>query len=222
MFKMSFHIIYCKAKQYLCLLWKYLKKEKCSGCGEIREVNKFGFCQNCFKEINFYFNKDSSFYHIAIFDGPIKKSIHEFKYQRKKYIGKKLALFIYEHVKEKLPEFDIIVPVPLHWKKEFLRGFNQSAVIAVYLSKLFKKPVIIDAVIKVRNTQDQIGLNIQERKKNVVDAFRVKNVKMIEGKKILLVDDVFTSGATSQEIRKILKNAGAKKVIILTVAKTIT
>ncbi|HOV21561.1 MAG TPA: ComF family protein [bacterium] len=221
MFKLFFHTIYCKTNNALCLFLNLFQDQKCYGCDKKEKLSKYGFCQNCEKEIIFYQNSDTLFYHVAAYEGPIKNAIHKFKYGKKKFYGKKLALFVYDNLKEKIPEFDLIIPVPLHWKKEFSRTFNQSAIISVYLGKLFGKDVLIDGVVKTKNTPSQVELSGSEREKNVLNTFKVRKTSSIKDKKILLVDDVFTTGATTNELKKILKKAGAKNVIVITIAKTI-
>jgi len=121
--------------------------------------------------------------------------------------------------KEKI-EFDLIIPVPLHWKKEFIRGFNQSALIGNYISRKLNKKMVQNVLVKSKNTVSQTELSAEERKENVKGSFKVKNCDIIKNKIILLIDDVYTTGATLEECKKILLKRGAKKVIILTVAKS--
>jgi len=222
MFKLFFHTLYCKINNLLCLFFNLLWSEKCYACGNVSVVNKYGFCETCWKDVKLYKNKNNLFWHIAVYDGPIKDVIHNFKYGKKKFYARKLAYFVYDYVKNNFPEFDLIIPVPLHWKKEFSRGFNQSGIIAVYLSKLLKTPVFLNAIIRTKNTPAQAGLSEKERKENVSGVFKMRKEELIKGKKVVVFDDVFTTGATIEEIKKELKKAGAKKIIILTIAKTIS
>lgn len=221
MLKLFFHKIYCKAKSNFCLFFNLVWKEKCYGCGKTEKLNKYGFCQECEKKIVLYKNKDNLYWHSAVYEGPVKNAIHNFKYNKKKFYGRKLAFFVYDTICENFPDFDFIVPVPLYWKKEFLRGFNQSAIISVYLSKLFRKPVLLDIARRVKDTLPQVDLDKKMRKENVSNCFRIKKVDMVKGKRVVIFDDVFTTGATTEELKKLLRKAGAKKVIILTIAKTI-
>ncbi len=222
MLKLFFHKVYCKINRPLCLFLSIFWNEKCYSCGKVYPLNKYGFCETCWKDVKIYKNKNNLYWHIAVYDGAIKNVIQNFKYGKKKFYARKLAYFVYDNVKDSFPEFDLIVPVPLHWRKEFSRGFNQSGIIAVYLSKLFKKPVFLNAVVKIKNTQAQAGLSGKERKENVSGVFKVRRKELIKGKKVVVFDDVFTTGATADEIKKELKKEGAKKVIILTIAKTIS
>ena len=111
---------------------------------------------------------------------------------------------------------DFIVPVPLHWRRRFKRGFNQSALIA----KSFPLP---DAkfntdLVRIRYTNQQAGLTHTERKKNIKDAFAVRENHKFNGKNICLVDDIKTSGATLNECARVLKDAGANKVFAFALA----
>jgi ComF family protein len=127
---------------------------------------------------------------------------------------------IEEKIEKEKIEFDLIIPVPLHWKKEFLRGFNQSALIGNYISKKLGKKMYQNILIKSKNTKSQTELNEKERKENVKNSFKIKRNDLIKDKSILLIDDVYTTGATTEECKKILINGGAKKVIIITLAKS--
>lgn len=200
----------------------FLWPQHCIGCKRPSSLNRYGFCKECEKSIILVENlPDTENFHIFKYDGPVREAIHRFKYERKKYYGKKFALLLYDFIRDnKIEEFDIIIPVPLHWKKEFIRGFNQCAVIAFYLSKLVKKRYVSGVLVKSRNTPSQTGMGKKERVENIRESFTVKRPHFIQKKKILLLDDVFTSGATTGEIKKILLKNGAEKVIILTIART--
>lgn len=125
--------------------------------------------------------------------------------------------FINEHPEI---EFDMIIPVPLHPVREFLRSFNQSWLMAHELGKIQKKPAVYDVVVKQKNNRSQTDLSPAERKENVRDAFKVKKASLVRNKIVLIVDDVYTTGATVEEVQKTLNRAGAKKSIVLTIART--
>jgi len=119
-----------------------------------------------------------------------------------------------------LRDIDAIIPVPLHRRRLFKRRFNQSAYIAQHLSKLNKIPVDVMSLTRVKATPPQVGLSRSERQKNVRGAFKVLNNKKIKGKRLVLVDDVFTTGATVEACAKVLLKAGAESVAVLTFART--
>ena len=147
-------------------------------------------------------------------------AIHTYKYKKRKWIAFSFATwmndFITQHSEIK---FDIIIPVPLHPVKEFKRSFNQSWLIAFHLGKMQNKPAVYHALVKTKNNRSQTNLDINERKENVANVYKVRNTSIIKDKKILVIDDVYTTGATIEEVYKTLKKNGAREVKVLTVAK---
>ncbi|MEA2013563.1 MAG: ComF family protein [Verrucomicrobiota bacterium] len=115
-------------------------------------------------------------------------------------------------------DIDVIVPIPLHWLKKLLRGFNQSELFCKIISRKAKIPCK-NLLKRVKFTRKQASLSADERQKNVKKAFASKKQHIIIGKRILLVDDVFTTGATLQQATEILINAGAESVSVLTLAR---
>lgn len=113
----------------------------------------------------------------------------------------------------------IIIPVPLNKKRLLERGFNQSELIAKIFAGHFNYPLMTDTVVKYRHTRHQVGLSKKERLTNVKGAFKVENSDLIKNQIIILIDDVVTTGSTLEEIARVLKEAGAKEVWGLTVAK---
>jgi len=162
---------------------------------------------------------------------PVKKSIWLLKYKSKKRIAGIFAEVMYGKIIEELSELSvmknfrepILIPIPLSKKRYRERGYNQAELICEKLVEIDEKnnnfKLEKNTLIKIKETEHQA--NIKERRdrlKNLSDSFSVKNSKMIEGKNIILIDDVTTTGATLSEARKILKQSGAKKVIAFTVA----
>jgi ComF family protein len=154
----------------------------------------------------------------------VKKLIQNFKYPPLiKELKKELAFLIISHflLLDKKPDFSdfILVPIPLSKKKLKRRGFNQAEEIAKELAEFLKIPLISDCLIKTKETKDQVELSEKERKENVKGAFFIKNKEKIVGKNVLLVDDVFTTGATIEEAARVLKEAGAKKIVGIVIAR---
>ena len=112
-----------------------------------------------------------------------------------------------------------MVPVPLSKRKLKRRGFNQAEEIAKELSKILRIPLISSCLVKIKETPSQTELSEKERKEKIRRAFLVKEKQGIEDKKILLVDDVYTTGATIEEAAKVLKEAGAKEVFGMVIAR---
>ncbi|MCI0530453.1 MAG: hypothetical protein L0Y74_00660 [candidate division Zixibacteria bacterium] len=118
-------------------------------------------------------------------------------------------------------EFDSVIPVPLHPARKRERGFNQSDVIGEELSCFFGANLLTRNLIRRRNTKDQTRLDAAQRKNNVSNAFKVIAKYEIQGKNILLVDDVITTGATLSECARVLKESGAGCVSACTLAKAV-
>lgn len=117
---------------------------------------------------------------------------------------------------EKMPRADAIIPVPLYKKRLRQRGFNQSALFAKYLASCTGVPLILNYLVKIRDTMPQVGLSAKDRKKNIRNAFGISNKKLLQKKNIVLVDDVFTTGATVRECSKLLKKAGSGDIYVIT------
>jgi len=151
----------------------------------------------------------------GIYEGVLKRAISLMKFYGIKRLSKPLSDAM---LKMKIPEADIVMPVPLHERRLRKREFNQSALIAKYLAASMDIRVMLNGLVKVRDTMPQVGLSSQERKKNIKGAFAVENNSLISGKEVVLVDDVVTTGATVREWSKVLKKAGARKLYVSTLA----
>jgi len=114
---------------------------------------------------------------------------------------------------------EAIIPVPLHPKKKRQRGFNQAQVIAKCLAELMGIELVEKQLAKTRNVPPQTSLELEDRKKNVLGAFRVENGDKVKEKVVLLVDDVYTTGATIRECSHALRGAGVKEVRAVTLAR---
>lgn len=152
--------------------------------------------------------------------------IHQFKYEPYvKDLAKVLANLIIEHLiiaKKNTDEIwrdSVLVPVPLYKKKIKIRGYNQAEELAKELSKILQVPVIPDVLAKIKNTAPQMELKKDEREKNLLGSFIVKNPSAIAQSKVFLVDDVYTTGLTMEECAKTLREAGAKQVWGIIIAR---
>ncbi|NLK44641.1 MAG: ComF family protein [Tissierellia bacterium] len=108
---------------------------------------------------------------------------------------------------------DLIAYIPAHRRKEALRGYNQAELLASYIAEKLDKPLLKNNLVKLKWTEDQSHSNKAERVVNLKDSFHIKNPDEIRGKKILLIDDIITTGATMEESSRVLMNNGAKEVI---------
>lgn len=187
----------------------------CSGCySELKRSQNSFRTWNEFQAGRFqiYDTLSTSFdvcFYPCIYEGKVRDMIHSIKYKDKRSTAYTMAAMIFEILDKNPAKFDIIVPVPIHRKKLRKRGYNQSELIAKELSNIMNIPHI-NAIERVRNTPSQVLFNGDMRWYNVKDAF--KCVINLEGKSVLLVDDVITTGATMCFCAEQLKNAGAKLV----------
>ena len=149
------------------------------------------------------------------------KLVHDLKYNNKKYIASTFGKMLFDCYEKNKFDFDFIVPVPLHKVRQVKRGYNQSELIANEFAKHVGKEVKVDVLSRVKQTPSQVGLKYAQRQDNLKDAFKVKNRTGLKGKVVLLIDDVFTTGATSSYCSEVLLKAGASAVYVLCVAHTI-
>lgn len=184
--------------------------------------SKSGKCQRCQ-------NKKLSGLYFALSykeNSLTKKLIRQFKYQPYiKELSKTLASILIEHFllskknTDEIWQNSILIPVPLDNKKLKTRGYNQSEELAKELSKILKIPVFSDVLIKTKNTPPQMELSKLEREKNLINAFCVRNSEKISGKKIFLVDDVYTTGSTMEQCATVLRENKAKSVWGVAIAR---
>ncbi|RLA88267.1 MAG: ComF family protein [Deltaproteobacteria bacterium] len=154
---------------------------------------------------------------VALYNGPVAQAIKNLKYRRGLIYARLLKNWLATSLGLELAQAaDLILPVPLHSRRVRSRGFNQALILAQAFPD---RPLGRDLLIRTRATKPQVGLSGKERQENVHRAFAVKDPAAVAGKNILLIDDVFTSGATVRECAQVLLKAGAKQVEVLTVAR---
>ncbi len=219
------------SNKFFISLFDFFLPRFCPGCKQKLSVEEKYICDVCISSISlaanslikieferkfsekklisgfttpFIFEKDKELQHI----------IHSIKYSNKFAIGKRLGEMIAEIRGNEIKTWNInlIVPVPLHHLKKVNRGYNQAFYIAKGLSKCLNIPVSQSILERVKFTQTQTALTLTERQENVGDAFKVKKIKPVEGKNILIIDDVITTGATVSACAKVLKEVGANKL----------
>ena len=152
----------------------------------------------------YIFEKDKTFQDI----------IHSIKYSKKFLAGVFLGRLIAESLEDKINSWkiDLIIPVPLHHLKKAERGYNQSDYIAIGIGKRLGIRSHNNVIRRVRFTESQTTMTLQEREQNIAKAFKARRKKKIKGKNLLIVDDVITTGATIKECGRILKNSGANLI----------
>ena len=199
----------------------------CGICGKICDKS---LCRKCeinlekFENIKIEEVQDKNFNElISVFDyqGMIRTNILNYKFKEKSYMAKTFVKFLINNEKlfEKIKTYDTIVPVPISRKRMKQRGYNQSLIIAKELNKYFKLEIAENSLIKVKNVTEQSKLNKEDRQNNIINAYEIKNEQILENKKVLLIDDIYTTGSTVNECSKMLKLANPKKIGVLTLAK---
>lgn len=156
-------------------------------------------------------------YSFGSYDGSLQQLIHLFKYAKVESLAEPLGHFL----SQALPleaNFDLILPMPMHWKKRWERGFNQAELLAKPVARRFGLPLAKN-LQRTRYTKSQAGLSEAERRANLRGSFVVRHAGQIAGKRILLIDDVFTTGSTLRSAAQVLKEAGAGHVSALTLAR---
>lgn len=153
------------------------------------------------------------------FDEAVRKAIHELKYRNLRAISPRLAELLADYLKENPLPGEALVSVPLHPRRLKERGYNQSSLLARELGKHIGLPVIEDCLVRIKQAQPQVkAVDVEERRRNVTDAFACRDER-VKGKRIILIDDVCTSGATLESCAAALKNKGATSVWGLTLAR---
>jgi ComF family protein len=137
------------------------------------------------------------------------------------HLAPPLAQWMKRAGKEILLAADLQLPVPLHWTRLFARRYNQVAVLAHAIAKAGGPPVAVDCLTRRRRTPSQGHKNASARRRNVAGAFAVRHPDKIRGKRVVLIDDVLTTGATVEECARVLKRAGAARVDVLTLARVV-
>lgn len=194
--------------------------KRCNKCGFKMAPGVISSRNGCFECKNANLRFDRGFF-VSDYDGPLKSLIHQYKYNKQEFLAKLLGDLSINHLlpQDIIPEIDIVVPVPLHWRKKMERGFNQSELIAKRICKKQDMPFSKNNLCRIKYTLSQIKLTRSQRQTNVSGAFRVKQPKMFYKKRVLLVDDVLTTGITASECSKTLKKAGVRKVYLFALAR---
>jgi len=184
---------------------------KCALCGEIGEP---AICLSCLSEMALIERSRNdvaqlrSAYYLFEYQDRASQAVKRLKYECVTSLGEPMAALIAKSAdKLKLLDIDCIVPVPIHWSRRYSRGFNQAELLCEQMP-----PHLVDRTLlkRTRATRPQVGLSGEERTRNILNAFEA--LPMVQGKRILLVDDVLTTGNTANECARTLLAAGALEV----------
>ena len=210
----------------------------CIICRKSTRIKEQPFCLSCSLDLpvtdHFVNSKNAFVKHFwgrvpiqhgaALFDfrkeNVVQEMIHALKYRRKKDVGTLLGSFAGRRIieSELFQNFDLIIPVPISSIRLHQRGYNQSGVFAESVGKQIKVDVRQNLLVKTTDTGSQTSRSRQERMLNVANTFKVRKMKSFDGKHILLVDDVITTGATLESCASLLLKNGAKSISCLTIA----
>ena len=194
--------------------------EECSRCGLFLRggaaLQGTGLCGLC-RRGTFVFRQARSF---AAYEGKLRSLVQCLKYEGFRPLAKPLAGYL-QGVLERLEgsNWDFVLPIPLHSRRQRQRGFNQAELLAGRLAKLSGIPMAAGDCVRVRETRPQTGLRAAERRRNVAGAFDVPRPQRVKGRRLLLVDDVLTTGATADACARALLEADAAGVWVITLAR---
>ena len=203
----------------LCYLCKektpYIKEFTCCDCKD-----KLAFLNREIDIDSIYISR--TFYSLN-YNRFLRELIHGFKFNGKSYLYKPFAEIMLDTISQKnILDIDLIIYIPIHRRKEAIRGYNQSELLAGYISKNLNKPMSNGNLVKTKWTKEQNTLDRIQRFRNLKDSFSIRNPNEFEDKRILLIDDIITTGSTFNECAKLLIENGAKEIfaIALTSSKT--
>lgn len=195
---------------------------KCPFCQENYLQVKQEICSFCYNKINFLSPKDGwQEAALGVYESVLQEAVASLKYRHGQKLAEPLGRMLANHIRGKMGLVDSIVPIPLHENRLRKRGFNQAILLARVIGEELKIPVIENGLIRKRDTTSQVGLSRNQRLNNILGAFFVPNREIIQGKRIILLDDVYTTGATAKEAQTTIYLAGAIEVKILTIARGI-
>ena len=201
-------------------------------CGICGKINKNSLCNKCEIKLKKHFEikidnyEDFSTYydkHIYFFqyEGSIRKLLINYKFNEKSYLYRSFVNFLLKKQKvfEIIKTYDIILPVPISKKRYKQRGYNQTELIAREISKRAGIELVTNCVYKERNNVPQSTLNKEDRIENVKNTYIIKNLKIIKDKRVIILDDIYTTGSTVNECSKLLKQNNVKEILVMTLAK---
>lgn len=192
---------------------RVLREPLCKKCGKPLANEEQEYCYDC-EKTQHLFERGAA---LLPYEGKVKESVYRMKFHNKReyldYYGEKMAAELEHNVKQW--NANLLVPVPMHWRKRRERGFNQAELLAKKIAEGLQLPVRNDLIVRRHYTRPQKELLLRERKENLRGAFAVSK-NDVEDQAIILIDDIYTTGTTIDEIAGELKRAGARCVYFLT------
>ena len=197
-------------------------------CGVCGKIEKTYLCKECGKELEkhainrvYNINNNIEMFSVFKYDDLIRKLILQYKFNDKSYLYKMFCEFLMNDKKilDFIKSYDIIIPVPMYKSKVRKRGYNQSELIAKELARKLGLIVYTDVLIKMKNNKVQSTLNQKERLENTKNVYKLINLEKINNKRVLIFDDIYTTGATINACIEEVKKANPEKTGVLTLAK---
>lgn len=185
----------------------------CPVCG--KDIGRRIICGECITNKRGF----SEGYYGFIYEGNLRDAIHAFKFNNRPEVGRYLVSLLRDLIIPLQEKIDFIIPIPVTEKRLRQRGYNQSFIISEEISNLTGKPVYHSVLFKIKETKDQYSLSKDERKKNIKGAFAIKGVSDLKGKRILIVDDLFTTGYTAYEASRAISGARPESIIFFALAR---
>ncbi len=217
-------------KLMISYVLKFLFPEKCIFCAQMLNYKENrAVCSECYSKIQFlpdivyqmgrevYFDEVVC---VSSYSGIVKDAIKRFKFEKKPWYYRAFGRLMAEKIKKvtSVSNFDIIISVPLHKSKYAVRGYNQAYLLSSFLSRELGIKEKSNIISRVKNTKVQSLLSKDERSLNIKHAFKVLRPNEVYGKRVLIIDDVLTTGGTLSECSRVLKESGAVKVTVAVIA----
>jgi ComF family protein len=186
------------------------------GCRRCAEPQVSGqLCGRCRHEAPLFEYACAPFEH----EGAVARAVHRFKYEDRADLARPLGRLLAERAAAHLPQGSVLVPIPLHVERFKERRFDQAALLAVEVARRSRRRLELDWLSRSRHTTRQVGLDESQREANVAGAFEVASRAAVRGQAVVLIDDVMTTGATMREATRVLLEAGAARVRVLSLSR---
>lgn len=198
----------------------YVRPPVCSGCGRPIRGGERTWCRFCVQE------KPPFLWavHLAVYEGHMQEHLHRLKFENRRTIARTLGAMLGDRVRRERRRTRpvALVPIPLHARRLRERGYNQAQLLAQAAAQILGCPVEAEALVRRKETRAQSGLGVRERARNLHKAFWVRDPSAIQGKRVILIDDIYTTGATCRAAASALLRAGAAEVGVACVAVAVS
>ncbi|MCI7814497.1 MAG: ComF family protein [Lachnospiraceae bacterium] len=191
---------------------KKISEPRCKKCGRPIRVPEKEFCGDCEEKPHLY-EEGMALY---LYEGEVRKAVHRLKFQNQRVYGEIFGKAMAEAFEEKIKKWGVeaVIPVPMYKKKQRKRGYNQAELLAREVAQRLELPLLCDLVVRTRDTKPQKELTGKERENNLKKAFLMVD-DAVKLRKILIVDDIYTTGSTVDAMADVLKRHGVEAVYFI-------